>query len=154
MRTSNRYRRYHDEELGAINLSDDLAESVRVKAEEGALVVEIVDLERRSMFARGSSEISAAARDIIKAIGESVSTMAGAIEIVGHTDATQFAPDIGYSNWELSADRANVTRRIMLEAGLDPMRLGSVSGVASTRPANKSDLFAPENRRISIRVVQ
>ena len=75
------------------------------------------------------------------------------VEIVGHTDAAAFGANNGYTNWELSADRANATRRTLMAAGIAGARFMRVSGVADTQPINTVDPLAPENRRISIRLV-
>ena len=75
------------------------------------------------------------------------------VEIIGHTDAATFGANNGYTNWELSADRANATRRTLMAAGINGARFMRVSGVADTQPINTIDPLAPENRRISIRLV-
>ena len=72
----------------------------------------------------------------------------------GHTDATQYAQgDKSYSNWELSADRANASRRELVAGGLQEVKILRVMGVASSMHLNQEDPFAPINRRISIVVL-
>jgi chemotaxis protein MotB len=74
--------------------------------------------------------------------------------VQGHTDATQYAGgEKGYSNWELSADRANASRRELISGGMDEAKVLRVIGLASTQNLNKQDAFDPENRRISILVL-
>lgn len=136
-----------DEEL------NNLARNVRLEKSDGALTVEVLDQDERSLFETGSSQISAETRELLLAIGNVISAQSEPVEIVGHTDAVTYGTDAGYSNWELSADRANATRRILTEAGISPARFMRVSGVADTQPINTTDIFAPENRRISIRLV-
>jgi len=72
--------------------------------------------------------------------------------IEGHTDAKPYSAPNGYSNWELSADRANSARRLLAEAGLSAERIGQVRGFADRRLRNKDDPFNPSNRRISVLV--
>ena len=131
----------------------DLTENVRLEKSPGALVIEVLDQEARSLFARGSSDVSSRTRELIMAIGSAIAAQPQPVEIVGHTDATSYGNGGDYSNWELSADRANATRRILLDAGLSPTRFVRISGVADTQPSDRVDPFAPENRRISIRLV-
>jgi len=140
------------ERLEQADLPEELAASVKLSRDGNGMIVEVVDVERRSLFARGRSDIRPDARALILAIGESLADEDGAVQIIGHTDATQFGDGSGYSNWELSADRANVARRLLIEAGVDVTQIGGVSGVAATQPANLADPFAAENRRISIRI--
>jgi chemotaxis protein MotB len=74
--------------------------------------------------------------------------------VQGHTDANQYAGgEKGYSNWELSADRANASRRELISGGMDESKVLRVLGLASTQNLNKQDAFDPENRRISILVL-
>lgn len=131
----------------------DLAQNVRLQKSTDALVVEVLDQDARSLFARGSSDVSPRTRELLLAIGGVIAAQPQRIEIVGHTDATSYGSRSDYSNWELSADRANATRRILLDAGLTPARFMRISGVADTQPSNLADPFAAENRRISIRLV-
>jgi len=72
------------------------------------------------------------------------------ISITGHTDSTQYAFSAKYGNWELSADRANASRREFLADGLPAERIERVAGVADTEPLDKTDPAAPHNRRISV----
>ena len=108
----------------------ELSDSVIVRQDGNGVVVEVVDVERRSLFERGRSDILPDARALMLAIGASLREGRGAIQIIGHTDAAIYGTDAGYSNWELSTDRANITRRLMAEAGIAPERIGGVSGVA------------------------
>lgn len=130
-----------------------LARNVRLEKSGGALTVQVLDQDERSLFATGSSEISAKTRELLLAIGDVIAAQSEPVEIVGHTDAATYGDETAYSNWELSADRANATRRVLMAAGIAPARFMSISGVADTQPINTADVLAPENRRISIRLV-
>jgi chemotaxis protein MotB len=130
----------------------DLARNVRLEKSDGALTVQVLDQDERSLFETGSSEISPKTRKLLQAIGGVIATQSEPVEIVGHTDAATYDGTTGYSNWELSADRANATRRTLMDAGISAARFMRISGVADTQPINTMDLFAPENRRISIKL--
>jgi len=115
--------------------------------------IELLDSAKISMFPSGSSQANQATKKIISKITDLVQEMQNKIIISGHTDAY---PDNtrGYSNWELSADRANKVRRFMTEKGVTPERFESVTGEENTDPYNKLDPYAPENRRISITILR
>ncbi|EAQ01996.1 chemotaxis MotB protein [Pseudooceanicola batsensis HTCC2597] len=129
---------------------EDLGENLRFDRTSEGLLVQIMDKEGRSMFARGSARVDSRTRDLIRIIGESIVDMQNAIVITGHTDAVPFVNNLGYSNWELSADRANATRRVLIDTGVSPARIKRISGLASTDPLNADDPEAAENRRIGV----
>ncbi|NUH64941.1 OmpA family protein [Sulfitobacter sp. S0837] len=131
----------------------DLARNVRLEKSDGALTVQVLDQDEQSLFERGSADISEKTRELLLAIGDVIAEQNQPVEIVGHTDAAAFGASTGYGNWELSADRANATRRTLMDAGIAGARFLRVSGVADTQPINTIDPLAPENRRISIRLV-
>lgn len=131
----------------------DLARNIRLEKSAGALTVQVLDQDERSLFDRGSAVVSAKTRELLLAIGDVIAAQDQPVEIVGHTDAATYGSDAGYTNWELSADRANATRRTLIAAGIAPARFARISGVADTQPIDAVDLLAPENRRISIRLV-
>lgn len=128
----------------------DLGENLRFDRTPEGLLVQIVDQEGKSMFSRGSARVDTRTRDLIRIIGEAVLDMQNDIVITGHTDAVPFANSQGYSNWELSADRANATRRVLIDTGVSPSRIKRISGLADTDLLNKEDPEAAENRRISV----
>lgn len=72
------------------------------------------------------------------------------VSITGHTDATPYRTENGYGNWELSSDRANASRRMLIESGIAPQRVAQVAGKADTEPPFPTDPFQPGNRRIAI----
>lgn len=131
----------------------DLGENLRFDRTSEGLLVQIMDNDGRSMFASGSARIDSRTRDLIRVIGDAIADMKNDIVITGHTDAVPFTNSVGYSNWELSADRANATRRVLIDTGVSPTRIKRISGLASTEPLNIADPKAPENRRISVLMV-
>jgi chemotaxis protein MotB len=129
-------------------------QQIRVDSTLQGLRIEIVDTQKRPMFATASDEVEPYMRDILRAIGETLNGVPNRIVIQGHTDAVPYAGNgKGYSNWELSADRANASRRELIEGGMDEDKVLRVLGLASTQNLNKADPLDPENRRISIIVL-
>ena len=114
------------------------------------LRIQVVDHEGGAMFPSGSAAMPERTRTLLSQIAKVVNSMPNRILITGHTDATSFATGDGYTNWELSADRANAARRALVTAGVDPERIGEVAGRADQEPLIVADPFLPENRRISI----
>ncbi len=112
--------------------------------------IQIVDAEGKSMFPLGSAQMFEHTRKIIALVVDAVGTLPQQIAVKGHTDAAPFINDNGYSNWELSSDRANSSRRALIEAGLPPARIASVVGLADTEHLDEDDPLSPRNRRISI----
>jgi chemotaxis protein MotB len=93
-------------------------------------------------------------RELLRAIGSVLVEVPNRLTLEGHTDAQAFgAAGAGYSNWELSADRANASRRELIAGGLTEERVLRVQGLASSQPFNRDDPVDPQNRRISIIVM-
>jgi chemotaxis protein MotB len=114
--------------------------------------IQIVDHERRSMFPIGSARLEDFSSDILKELAHIVSGVPNRISISGHTDKRQYVA-VNYTNWELSADRANAARRALLAGGLAPEKIGRVVGLASSVLLEPSAPESPVNRRISIVVM-
>lgn len=114
------------------------------------LRVQILDKENRPMFASGSDRLKEYAAEILLEIGKTINTVPNRISLTGHTDATSYVGRDDYSNWELSADRANAARRALLEGGMDRAKIGRVVGLADSELFNQEDPRDPINRRIAI----
>lgn len=118
------------------------------------LRIQIVDEQNRPMFASASADLQPYTRDILRSIGRALNEVENRLSLSGHTDATPFpGRERGFSNWELSSNRANASRRELIAGGLEPSRVARVVGLAETIPFNKDDPFEPSNRRISIIVM-
>jgi len=118
------------------------------------LRVQIVDDKNRPMFALGRAELQPYARDILLMIGKTLNDVDNKVTVAGHTDATQYAAgEKGYSNWELSADRANASRRALVAGGMEEKRVVRVYGMAAAAPLDREDPQNPMNRRISLIVM-
>ncbi len=119
------------------------------------LRIQIVDDQNRPMFKSGSSELEPYAKDILDEIGKLLNDVPNDLSLSGHTDAQPFASgQRGYSNWELSSDRANASRRELLAGGgLSTDKILRVNGFAEQVPLDTTNIYAPVNRRISIVVL-
>lgn len=112
--------------------------------------IQLVDSENRSMFAKGSTKMHKFARKMLKLIARVIDPLPNRLKIAGHTDARGYITANGYGNWELSADRANASRRVLRGAGLAADRFFEVTGKADTEPLFPDRPKAAPNRRISI----
>ena len=118
------------------------------------LRIQIVDQQNRPMFNSGSAVLQPYTRDILREIAKVVNDVPNRISISGHTDARPYAGgEHGYSNWELSADRANASRRELMAGAMDEKKIARVVGLASSVLFDAQDPFNPVNRRISIIVM-
>ena len=105
------------------------------------------------MFANGSAVLQDRARLLLQKVGPVLAKLPEAISISGHTDSAPYRGS-DKSNWELSAERANATRRLLIEAGLQESRIRSVTGNADRDPLLPADPLAAANRRIAIVVLR
>ncbi|MEC9345871.1 MAG: flagellar motor protein MotB [Pseudomonadota bacterium] len=127
-----------------------LAENLMVDMTPEGLRVQLVDKGGRSMFPKGSPDLDGQAKELLKLVSGVMAKLPNKIKITGHTDATPYRSANGYGNWELSADRANASRRALIEMGVPPYRIDQVTGKADQEPLVPEDPFAEANRRISI----
>jgi chemotaxis protein MotB len=127
-----------------------LAKNLMIDETPEGLRIQIVDQDKTPMFPLGSADMLDRTKKLIALITEVVAKLPNKISITGHTDSTQYALSAKYTNWELSADRANAARRQFIDDGLPAARVTRVVGVADTEPLDKTDPAAPHNRRISI----
>ncbi len=126
-----------------------LLEHVSLKKTNEGLVIELIDSNNEPLFNLGNSNPSPLLRELLAVVSESLGPVKNDVKIVGHTDARVFPNQARYTNWELSSDRANASRRLLVEQGFPKSQIKEVSGKGSTEPL-VSDAMAPQNRRISI----
>ena len=118
------------------------------------LRIQIVDEQNRPMFENAKAELQPYARVILREIGKTLNGVDNKISLSGHTDAAAYASgEQGYSNWELSSDRANASRRELIAGGMDESKLMRVVGLGSAIMIDKENPFNPINRRISLIVM-
>ncbi len=130
------------------------SEQIQLDFTPEGLRIQIVDEKNRPMFDSGKAVMKSYTREILREIALALNEVDNKISISGHTDAAPYASgQRGYSNWELSADRANAARREMLSEGLAEDKVMRVVGLSSAVPFDEADPMAPANRRISIIVM-
>jgi chemotaxis protein MotB len=127
----------------------DMQNQIKMTITAEGLRIDLLETKRGLFFENGDPKPTEAGGELLKVLATELGKLPNKIVIEGHTDSTPYGrPD--YSNWELSADRANAARRILAESGLDDNRISQVRGFADQRLLLKDDPTNPSNRRISI----
>lgn len=129
---------------------ENLSESLLIDRTPEGLRIQIVDQENKPMFPLGSAEMYDHTRKLIILVAQVIKKLPNKIAVAGHTDATPYRPGATFTNWELSADRANASRRVLEQAGVGHERLFRISGKAATELLEPADPASPRNRRIAI----
>jgi chemotaxis protein MotB len=132
---------------------EGLSDQVLIDAIDGGVRIQIVDKEGSPMFQLGSAEPTEKCHEILAAVAEVIGEQDAKIAIEGHTDAAPFRGD-QITNWELSTNRASAARRLLETNGTDPLRVARVVGYADTNLLIKENPKDPQNRRISIILLQ
>ncbi|MEZ5307038.1 MAG: flagellar motor protein MotB [Pyrinomonadaceae bacterium] len=132
----------------------NIKEKIAIEVTDEGLQIEIIDKADDISFEVGSSVLNESAMLILKEIAQAICQMPNGIKIGGHTDRRIFPSDNGYSNWELSSDRANAARRILVKNCVEPKQIRRIVGFADTDPIIPNDPYHPANRRISITVLR
>ena len=128
-----------------------LKENVVFSREKDGLRIEIIDKADFSMFGLGDTQLTPKSMALIEEISRSLAVMPNSIRVRGHTDAQAFA-GTGRNNWSLSAERADITRQIMIRKGVEESKITRIEGVADKEPFVASDPLDSRNRRISVTV--
>jgi chemotaxis protein MotB len=128
----------------------DFAKNLIVDQTPEGLRIQIIDQEGRSMFASGSADMFQHTQRLLALVTDAIKKLDNPIAIKGHTDSTPYAGDGSYTNWELSTDRANSSRRALIAAGLPASRIVSVVGRADQEHFVPEEPNSPRNRRISV----
>ena len=131
----------------------EVSKSIVIHEDENGLNIELMDQDGRAMFASSSRFPYPVAREILARIAPVIRQMPNRVRISGHTSAGMAQSDPAYSHWELSADRAEVARQILVDEGLAEERFESVVGRADTDPLFVNDPFLAANRRVTILLI-
>ncbi|MEM6535459.1 MAG: OmpA family protein, partial [Pseudomonadota bacterium] len=123
--------------------------SVRVTSDDHWVRIDLTDMAIRPLFETGDGALNGTGEDLVRATARVLAPLSWPVKIEGHTDSIP-SETPGYSNWELSADRANSARRILLRNGVNPARFQGVMGLSHTKPLIAEAPHLPANRRISI----
>ena len=128
----------------------EMEDQIQFEQTEEGLEIQIVDKDRRTMFSGRTAQLYSYAEHLIETVGKTVRNLPNRIEISGHTRIEQFPAEETYTNWELSADRANAARRILHLTGVSDDKIAQVVGRASNDPLHIDQPRRLENSRITI----
>ncbi len=137
-----------------LQLSETLkaaGESVILSAEPDGVRLDLVDTSGRPLFQSASGALTREGAELVAAAARTLAPLTNPVSIEGHTDAFSLA-STGYSNWDLSSDRANEARRLLETGGVTAARFQAVTGLADTRPLDPGQPHLAQNRRISLKV--
>ena len=133
----------------------EMAENLKIDMTPEGMRIQLIDQEDRPLFPRGGTEMFDYTETLLTAVSSIILSLRQDISIRGHTEGVdESALETNYSNWELSADRANAARRVLQEAGLPEYRIASVIGKADRELFIKTDPYDARNRRISIIILR
>lgn len=128
----------------------ELAKNLLIDNTPEGLRIQIIDQQGSAMFPSGSSRMTPQMRRLLGLVASAIKDVPKQVSIAGHTDSIKYADPNGYGNWELSADRALASRRVLVEMGFPDARVHRVAGRADADPLVAEDPNNPQNRRISI----
>lgn len=151
-RENSEFEKVKEEIQKAVENSDlkELAKNLMVDMTPEGLRIQIVDQDGSSMFPSGSSKPYEKTIKLLDMVAGIIKTMPNQISVRGHTDSVPYSKGADYTNWELSADRANASRRVLLDSGIETKKLSNVVGKADTEPLKPDKPDEAQNRRISI----
>lgn len=131
----------------------EFEDQIVMEIDEEGLRVQVIDQSDRPMFTAGGDRLRYYARDILESLGRTLSRVPFKLVVSGHTDAAPYSGSKeDYTNWELSADRANAARRALLDGGLPESHIERVTGLAASELYNRRYPLDPSNRRVSLLV--
>ncbi len=129
---------------------DKLKDHIELTVTPEGLRIEMLESKAGTFFESGQTDPNGDGREMMMTIGEELGKVPNKVSIEGHTDSQPFAARANYTNWELSADRANASRRLMQQHGLRADQVAQVRGFADQQPRNAKDPSDPANRRITV----
>ena len=141
------------QQLEATKKLRDVSRNVSLDMVPAGLRISLTEDPNVTFFQSGKADLADQAVDVLGVIGTELSHLPNHVMIEGHTDGRQYSPGAQYTNWELSADRANQARRIMIAAGMPEANVVEVRGFADRDLLVKEDPLSPRNRRITITVL-
>jgi chemotaxis protein MotB len=129
---------------------EKLAKQVEVTITPEGLRIELIEGKNSTFFQSGSAKLSTTGQELLGMLAGQLKTLPNHLLLEGHTDAQPYSADAMYTNWELSADRANAARRVLQEDGVGMSQISQVRGYADQLLRVKADPLDPTNRRISL----
>ena len=131
---------------------EPLSKQIEITITSEGLRIELIEDKNGTFYEMGSARLSNSGQELLALLARELKPIPNPLLIEGHTDAAQYSSDTSYSNWELSADRANSARRLLQQDGVRADQVTQVRGYADQLLRVKSNPFDPSNRRISILV--
>jgi len=141
-----------EEEIRARKDLLKLAKQIEITITPEGLRIELLEDKNGTFYQSGSARLSDSGQELLGLLAGELKTLPNSLLIEGHTDAAQYSDDTNYSNWELSADRANSARRLLQQDGVRGNQVTQVRGYADQLLRVKANPYDPSNRRISILV--
>lgn len=139
-------------EIKAKKELEKLSKQIEITITPEGLRIELLEEQKGTFYKLGSAQLSANGQELLALLASELKVLPNSLLIEGHTDATQYSTDASYSNWELSADRANAARRLLQQDGVRADQVTQVRGYADQLLRVKNNPYDPSNRRISILV--
>jgi chemotaxis protein MotB len=129
---------------------EKLAKQIEITITPEGLRIELIEDKKGTFFESGSAKLSDSGQELLSMLAGQLKPLPNKLLLEGHTDAKPYSNDLGYTNWELSADRANAARRLLQQDGVGKAQITQVRGYADQKLRVKSDPLDPSNRRISL----
>jgi chemotaxis protein MotB len=129
-----------------------LRKHVQIAVSQSGLSIELTEATNSLFFQSGADQLSPPARQLLTIVARELGQLANPVVIEGHTDSVPYSAGAGYTNWELSTDRANAARRLMQTVGLRPRQVTEVRGYGDSKPRDARNPTSSINRRVSILV--
>ena len=139
-------------EIKARKELEKLSKQIEITITPEGLRIELIEGKDGTFYELGSAKLSGSGQELLSLLAKELKTLPNSLLIEGHTDATPYSSDAGYSNWDLSADRANSARRLLQQDGVRTNQVTQVRGYADQMLRMKNSPTDPSNRRISILV--
>jgi chemotaxis protein MotB len=139
-------------EIKAKKELEKLSKQIEITITPEGLRIELLEDKNGTFYESGSAQLSTRGQELLNLLATELKTLPNNLLIEGHTDATKYSTDANYSNWELSADRANSARRLLQQGGVREDQVTQVRGYADQFLRVKGNPYDPSNRRISILV--
>jgi chemotaxis protein MotB len=128
----------------------EMLKSVQFELTKEGLRIELIESKESVFFEVGSAKLKPAAKELLASLAKEIGKLPNYVEVEGHTDSRQYSKQSGYTNWELSADRANAARKVLEENGLWEGQIVKVTGFADKKLKNPENPFDYSNRRTTI----
>jgi chemotaxis protein MotB len=139
-----------EKSIQSMNDLDKLNKNIEITVTAEGLRIELLESGKGTFFDSGSAALNKTGRELLALLAAELGKVPNRLSVEGHTDAKPFTSQSGYSNWELSSERANAARRLIQQSGLRSDQVSQVRGFADQRLRNPKDPLDASNRRVSI----